>query len=113
MVTMKEIIDSGFDIGDGCRVCIECYGYNNCLEDTEDECSQFGEIRSAYLDSDIAIIQFFRSYWPENPSRLIRSGKRVPVTYLGNWYCTYGCNNWRKAHGLPMWRKKLQFKGGR
>ena len=25
--------------------------------------------------------------------------------WIGWWMCTYGCNNWRKMHGLPMRRK--------
>lgn len=51
MITMNEILDSNFDIGETCEECIRCYGYNNCHEETEDECSQFDEVRTAYIDS--------------------------------------------------------------
>lgn len=51
MVKMNEILQSGFDIGETCRECISCYGRNNCNEETEDECSQFDEVRSSYIDS--------------------------------------------------------------
>mgnify|MGYP005907247203 FL=1 len=49
-ITMNEILDSGFDIGETCEECIRCYGYNNCHEETDDECSQFDEVRSDYSD---------------------------------------------------------------
>lgn len=51
MIIMNKILDSGFDVGDTCEECIECYGHNNCHEETEDECSQFDEVRSNYIDS--------------------------------------------------------------
>lgn len=51
MVKMDEILQSGFDIGETCMECISCYGYNNCHEETEDECSQFDEVRSGFIDS--------------------------------------------------------------
>lgn len=52
MVTMREILDSGFDIGGTCEECIRCYGHNNCHEETDEECHQFDEVRSDYIDSD-------------------------------------------------------------
>ena len=51
MITMNEILYSGFDVGETCKECIRCYGYNNCCEDTEDECHNFDEVRSDYIDS--------------------------------------------------------------
>ncbi len=51
MITMSRILDSGFNVGETCKECINCYGYNNCHEETEDECSQFDEVRSDYIDS--------------------------------------------------------------
>lgn len=55
-------------------------------------------------------MEFFEKYWPENPHKLMDRLINVPLVYLANWLCTYGCNNWRKLHNMPMWRKKLQFK---
>lgn len=51
MITMSRILNSGFNVGETCKECINCYGYNNCHEETEDECSQFDEVRSDYIDS--------------------------------------------------------------
>lgn len=51
MITMNEILDSGFDVGETCKECVRCYGYNNCCEETEDECHNFDEVRSDYIDS--------------------------------------------------------------
>ena len=51
MITMSRILDSGFNVGETCKECINCYGDNNCHEETEDECSQFDEVRSDYIDS--------------------------------------------------------------
>lgn len=51
MITMNEILYSGFDVGETCKECIRCYGYNNCCEETEDECHNFDEVRSDYIDS--------------------------------------------------------------
>lgn len=55
-------------------------------------------------------IEFLVKYWPENPNKLTAKGIKVPLIYLGDWLSTYGCNNWRKLHNMPMWRKKLQYK---
>lgn len=51
MITMNKILESGFDVGETCKECIDHYGYNNCHEETEDECHNFDEVRSDYIDS--------------------------------------------------------------
>lgn len=52
------------------------------------------------------IMKFFKDYWPENPNTLVKHGKDVPFLYLIHYMHEYGCNNWRRRNGLPVWRKR-------
>lgn len=46
---------------------------------------------------------------PQNFSELGRFIELVhpSLSWLGWWTSTYGSNNWRKMHGLPMVRRKV------
>lgn len=39
-----------------------------------------------------------------SPFKIAAKGICVPVKYSLAWVMTYGCNNWRKLHGIPMMR---------
>lgn len=52
--------------------------------------------------------QFFLEHYPEEPRKLIRCGYEVPLPYIVKWMHTYGCNNWRRLHGLPTLRGSLK-----
>lgn len=59
----------------------------------------------ANREIDEEIKCFFIKHYPKNPTELLDRGVNVPFPYLTEWYQTYGCNNWRKNHGLPLRRK--------
>lgn len=41
----------------------------------------------------------------QDPRKLVIEGIEVPFQFIINWYCTYGCNNWRKHKGLLTLRE--------
>lgn len=51
------------------------------------------------------IMDFCEKYFPTDPRKLLEMGIEVPLPYMVLYYHTYGCNNWRKNHGLPMHRR--------
>lgn len=41
----------------------------------------------------------------QDPRKLTKQGVEVPFCHIIDWYCTYGCNNWRKRRKLSMLRE--------
>lgn len=104
------------------ELCKSCSGWNDylgkcdasfwCPDKKEINLRYYERERDAYerkretLENEIS--DFYEAYWPEDPRKLLKQKIEVPLPYLSTWLSTYGRNNWRRMHGLPVLRGRIK-----